>query len=84
MATLAGSWKDACWRAEGELAEYKESIVPALKLDVERLQKANHDLVAQLNDARCELMITRNFVHEHGLEWALMHRLRLMDGESPF
>ena len=37
---MAKSWKEACWRAEQELAEYKETIVPALTERVRGLEAA--------------------------------------------
>lgn len=88
---MAESWKAACWRAEQELVEYKETIVPAMMDRVKEqegqirvLAKTNLDLANRLNEARCELMMTRQFVSEHGLEWALMSRLAGAEDEPPF
>ena len=67
--------RPACWRAEGDLAEYKESIVPALMDKIRELEKCNLELVGRLDDAQCELKRTRAFIHEHGMEFALMSRL---------
>lgn len=88
---MAESWREACWRAEQELVEYRDVIVPAM---MERLReqegqigamvKTNLDLANRLAEARCELMMTRHFVHEHGLEWALMSRLAGTEDEPPF
>lgn len=85
---MAETWKEACWRAEQELVEYRDVIVPAMaeKLreqegQIGALVKTNIDLVNRLQEARCELMMTRHFVHDHGLEWALMSRLAGLDKE---
>ncbi len=83
---MAESWKEACWRAEQELAEYRDVIVPAMmerlteqEGQIKAMVKTNLDLANRMQEARCELMMTRQFVHEHGLEWALLSRLAGMD-----
>lgn len=88
---MAETWREACWKAEQEVVEYRDVIVPAM---MERLKeqegqigalvKTNLDLANRLQEARCELMMTRQFVHEHGLEWALMSRLAGAEDKPPF
>lgn len=85
------TWKAACWKAEQELVEYRDVIVPAM---MERLReqegqigalvRQNLELVDRLHEVKCELMITRQFVRDHGLEWALVKRLAVTEEEPPF
>ena len=88
---MAESWREACWRAEQELVEYRDVIVPAMmerikeqEGQIRAMVETNLDLANRLQEARCELMMTRHFVHEHGLEWALMSRLAGAEDEPPF
>lgn len=88
---MAESWREACWRAEQELAEYRGTIVPAMmdrlkeqEEQIGALVKRNLELVDRLQEVSCEMKITRAFIHEHGLEWALMSRLSKAGGEDPF
>lgn len=85
------TWKAACWRAEQELVEYRDVIVPAMmdrlreqEGQIGAMVKTNLDLANRLAEARCELRMTRQFVHEHGLEWALAKRLAGTEDEPPF
>ena len=71
---MAESWKEACWKAERELEEYKATIVPALVQKVNELEEKNRKLEAmnerqgrvrgKMHDEVCFL---RRFVHDQGL-----------------
>ena len=68
---MAESWKEACWKAEQELAEYKDTIVPALLLKLritERERDAANRMLVRLEE---EMEFTRDFIRNQGLDFAL-------------
>lgn len=69
---MAESWKEACWKAEQELAEYKDTIVPALVLKLritERERDAANRMLVRLEE---EMEFTRDFIRNQGLDFALV------------
>ena len=75
---MAESWKEACWKAEREVEEYKGTIVPALVEKVreleeqlrkaERMNERQSIVMGKMHDKVCFM---RQFIHQHGLEFAL-------------
>lgn len=72
---MAESWKEACWKAERELEEYKGTIVPALVQKVKELEEKNRKLEAMnerqgmvLGKMHDEVCFLRRFVHDQGLD----------------
>jgi hypothetical protein len=68
---MAESWKEACWKAEQEAAEYRDTIVPALMMRLriaERERDAANRMLMRLEE---EMEFTRDFIRNHGLEFAL-------------
>lgn len=72
---MAESWKEACWKAEREVEEYKGTIVPALVEKVreledqlrkaERMNERQSIVMGKMHDEVCFL---RRFVHDQGLD----------------
>jgi hypothetical protein len=75
---MAESWKEACWKAEREVEEYKGTIVPALVEKVreleeqlrkaERMNERQSIVMGKMHDEVCFM---RQLIHRHGLESAL-------------
>ena len=75
---MAEDWRTACWRAEREVDEYKNTIVPALVEKVreleeqlrkaERMNERQSIVMGKMHDEVCFM---RQFIHRHGLEFAL-------------
>lgn len=72
---MAEDWKSAYGRERMVVQEYEQTIVPALMERIRELEKGNRELAGRLEDAQCELKRTRAFIHEQGMEFALMARL---------
>lgn len=58
---MAESWREACWRAEQELAEYRGTIIPAMaeklrewQRTADELEEANRNLARALRVAERE------------------------------
>jgi len=58
---MAESWREACWRAEQEVAEYRGTIIPAmaeklreLRQTADELEEANRNLTRELRLAERE------------------------------
>ena len=68
---MAESWREACWRAEQEVAEYKETIVPAIMRNLRIAERERDAANRMLMRMEKELEFTRQFIHDQGLEFAL-------------
>lgn len=87
---MAESWKEACWKAERELEEYKGTIVPALVQKVKELEEKNRKLEAMnerqgmvLGKMHDEVCFLRRFVHDQGLDMKMTQAwLKLMEREE--
>ena len=76
---MAKDWRTACWKAEREVEEYKGTIVPALVERVKELERETRRLLCMneeqslmLGKMYSEVVFTRKFIHEQGLEFALL------------
>ena len=76
---MAEDWRTACWKAEREVEEYKGTIVPALVERVKELERETRRLLCMneeqslmLGKMYSEVVFTRKFIHEQGLEFALL------------
>lgn len=78
---MAESWREACWKAERELEEYKGTIVPALVDRVKRLEKVEVLLREQMEHSDRQSMVMgkmhdevcflRRFIHDNGLDFKM-------------
>lgn len=75
---MAEDWRTACWKAEREVEEYKGTIVPALvervrelETQVRKVEGMNERQSIVMGRMHEELCFMRQFIHRHGLEFAL-------------
>ena len=75
---MAEDWRTAYGRAKMELEEYKGSIVPALMEKVRELEeqlrkteRMNERQSIAMGTMHDEVCFMRQFIHRHGLEFAL-------------